>query len=45
MPPAELADYVLSDFPQEDVLVVQEMVGWAADGRRVRDAAKACRRR
>lgn len=31
-PPAELADYVLSDFPQEDVLVVQEMVGWAADG-------------
>ena len=31
-PPADLADYVLSDFPQEDVLVVQEMVGWAADG-------------
>lgn len=30
--PVELADYVLSDFPQEDVLVVQEMVGWAADG-------------
>jgi PTH1 family peptidyl-tRNA hydrolase len=30
-PPAELADYVLADFPQEDVLVVQEMVGWAAD--------------
>jgi peptidyl-tRNA hydrolase, PTH1 family len=30
--PAELADYVLSDFPPEDVLVVQEMVGWAADG-------------
>ena len=30
--PSELADYVLSDFPPEDVLVVQEMVGWAADG-------------
>jgi peptidyl-tRNA hydrolase, PTH1 family len=28
----ELAEFVLSDFPQEDVLVVQEMVGWAADG-------------
>jgi peptidyl-tRNA hydrolase, PTH1 family len=27
----DLADYVLSDFPQEDVLVVQEVVGWAAD--------------
>jgi PTH1 family peptidyl-tRNA hydrolase len=27
----ELADYVLSEFPQEDVLVVQEMVGTAAD--------------
>ena len=30
-PPEDLADYVLSEFPQEDVLVVQEMVGWAAD--------------
>jgi PTH1 family peptidyl-tRNA hydrolase len=30
-PPAELADFVLADFPQDDVLVVQEMVGWAAD--------------
>jgi peptidyl-tRNA hydrolase, PTH1 family len=30
--PDGLADYVLSEFPQEDVLVVQEMVGWAADG-------------
>ena len=30
-PPEDLADYVLSDFPQEDVLVVQEAVGWAAD--------------
>jgi PTH1 family peptidyl-tRNA hydrolase len=29
--PADLADYVLSDFPPEDVLVVQEAVGWAAD--------------
>ncbi len=28
---ADLADYVLSDFPPEDVLVVQEVVGWAAD--------------
>jgi PTH1 family peptidyl-tRNA hydrolase len=30
-PPEDLADYVLSEFPQEDVLVVQEMVGTAAD--------------
>jgi len=30
-PPDALADYVLSEFPQEDVLVVQEVVGWAAD--------------
>jgi peptidyl-tRNA hydrolase, PTH1 family len=30
-PPEDLADYVLSEFPQEDVLVVQEMVGSAAD--------------
>jgi peptidyl-tRNA hydrolase, PTH1 family len=29
--PDDLADYVLSEFPQEDVLVVQEMVGAAAD--------------
>jgi PTH1 family peptidyl-tRNA hydrolase len=29
--PEDLADYVLSDFPREDVLVVQEIVGWAAD--------------
>jgi peptidyl-tRNA hydrolase, PTH1 family len=29
--PEELADYVLSDFPAEEVLVVQEMVGQAAD--------------
>ena len=29
--PEDLADYVLSDFPGEDVLVVQEIVGWAAD--------------
>jgi PTH1 family peptidyl-tRNA hydrolase len=27
----DLADYVLSDFPEDDVLVVQEAVGWAAD--------------
>ena len=31
LPDGRSADYVLSDFPQEDVLVVQEMVGWAAD--------------
>lgn len=30
-PPQDLAEYVLSDFPQEDVLVVQETIGWAAD--------------
>jgi len=29
--PEELAEYVLADFPPEDVLVVQEMVGLAAD--------------
>jgi PTH1 family peptidyl-tRNA hydrolase len=29
--PADLADYVLSDFPREDVLVVQDAVGFAAD--------------
>lgn len=30
-PPADLAGFVLSDFQQEDVLVVQETIGWAAD--------------
>jgi PTH1 family peptidyl-tRNA hydrolase len=29
--PADLAEYVLSDFPPEDVLVVQEVVAQAAD--------------
>ncbi len=29
--PEELAEYVLSRFPEDDVLVVQEIVGWAAD--------------
>jgi peptidyl-tRNA hydrolase, PTH1 family len=29
--PEDLAEYVLSEFPEEDVLVVQEMVGLAAD--------------
>ncbi len=29
--PEDLAEYVLSDFPEEQVLVVQEMVGQAAD--------------
>jgi peptidyl-tRNA hydrolase, PTH1 family len=30
-PPEDLADYVLSPFPEDDVLVVQEIVGWAVD--------------
>jgi peptidyl-tRNA hydrolase, PTH1 family len=30
-PPPDLAEYVLSDFPPEEVLVVQEAVGAAAD--------------
>jgi PTH1 family peptidyl-tRNA hydrolase len=30
-PPEDMAGYVLSEFPPEDVLVVQEIVGWAAD--------------
>ena len=30
-PPEDLAGFVLADFPPEDVLVVQEVVGWAAD--------------
>jgi len=30
-PPEDVAAFVLSDFPPEDVLVVQEIVGWAAD--------------
>lgn len=30
-PPEDMAAYVLSAFPEEDVLVVQEVVGWAAD--------------
>ena len=29
--PEDLAEYVLSDFPEDEVLVVQEMVGQAAD--------------
>jgi len=29
--PDDLAEYVLSEFPEEDVLVVQEIVGLAAD--------------
>jgi PTH1 family peptidyl-tRNA hydrolase len=41
--PDELAEYVLSEFPQEDVLVVQEVVGWAADAVEtlIRDGAAA----
>ena len=30
-PPEDLAEYVPAEFPQDDVLVVQEMVGTAAD--------------
>jgi peptidyl-tRNA hydrolase, PTH1 family len=30
-PPEDFADYVLSEFPRDDVLVVQEVVGRAAD--------------
>jgi len=30
-PEGDLAEYVLSEFPEEDVLVVQEMVGLAGD--------------
>ncbi len=30
-PPEDLPAFVLADFPPEDVLVVQEVVGWAAD--------------
>jgi PTH1 family peptidyl-tRNA hydrolase len=30
-PPEDVAGFVLSEFPPEDVLVVQEIVGWAAD--------------
>ena len=29
--PEDLAGYVLAEFPPEEVLVVQEIVGWAAD--------------
>lgn len=29
--PQDLADYVLSDFTEDDVLVVQDIVGWAGD--------------
>lgn len=30
-PPEDMGGFVLSEFPPEDVLVVQEIVGWAAD--------------
>lgn len=29
--PQDLADYVLSDFTEDDVLAVQDIVGWAGD--------------
>jgi PTH1 family peptidyl-tRNA hydrolase len=45
--PQDLADYVLSDFPKEDVLVVQEAVGFAADAAEalVREGAEAAMNR
>ena len=39
--PEDLADYVLSDFPPEEVLVVQEVVGLAADAVAVPAARRA----
>lgn len=41
--PPDVAAYVLSEFPAEDVLVVQDVVGWAADAveRLVQDGAAA----
>ena len=46
-PPEDLAGYVLSEFPQEDVLVVQEAVGEAADAVEalLRDGAAAAMNR
>jgi PTH1 family peptidyl-tRNA hydrolase len=46
-PPEDLAAYVLSDFPQDDVLVVQEAVGQAADAVEIvlRDGAAAAMNR
>jgi len=45
--PDDLAEYVLSDFPEEQVLVVQEMVGQAADAAEclVREGAAAAMNR
>ena len=43
-PPEDLADYVLSEFPQEDVLVVQEMVGTRGGRRGLPAARKAPKR-
>jgi peptidyl-tRNA hydrolase, PTH1 family len=45
--PEDLADYVLSDFPEERVLVVQEMVGQAAEAAEclVREGAAAAMNR
>jgi PTH1 family peptidyl-tRNA hydrolase len=46
-PPADFAGWVLSDFPADDVLVVQELVGRAADAVAclVRDGAAAAMNR
>jgi len=45
--PEDLAEYVLSDFPEDQVLVVQEMVGQAAEAADclVRDGAAAAMNR
>jgi PTH1 family peptidyl-tRNA hydrolase len=45
--PDDLAEYVLSEFPEEDVLVVQEIVGLAADAVEcfLRDGAAAAMNR
>jgi len=45
--PEDLAEYVLSEFPEEDVLVVQEIVGQAADAVEcfLRDGAAAAMNR
>ena len=39
--PEDLADYVLADFPPDEVLVVQEAVGLAADAVGVPPARRA----
>jgi PTH1 family peptidyl-tRNA hydrolase len=47
LPPGDLASYVLADFPVEDVLLVQEAVGTAAEAAEclVREGAAAAMNR